>query len=327
MRLEDMRLFAEVARAGSFTAAARRLGMPKQTVSRRVGELEQALATPLLHRTTRRLTLTAAGAAYAERCAEIVRLADEANRAVTDTAGVPRGLLRVTADPVFGDAFVGALVLELAARWPDVQLEVVLTRRHVDLIDERFDVAFRIGHVDHPSLTVTPLGPARVRYCASPGYVARRGAPSTPAALPAHDCIVVASEGAPARWPFRDARDGLALVPVAARLRTSSFAMAHAAALRGLGVAIFPEFACARDVQRGRLVTVLDDWLVDVGAVCLVHPTQRYLAPRVRAFLELVRARFAAAPPWVVAEPITRRARRGERRSARSGARATRRRR
>jgi len=292
-----MRLFARVAEARSFTRAARLLGMPKQTLSRRIAELEAALGVELLHRTTRRLQLTDVGAVYAERCAELARLADDANRAVTDAHPEPRGLLRVTADPVFGEAFLTALLVEYARRWPEVSLEVSLTRRRVDLVEEGFDVAFRVGAVDDPALEATALGPARVRYCASPGYLARRGRPARPGDLARHDCILVAAGGAPVRWPFRGAK-GLDLVPVAGRLRFSSFAMAHAAALAGLGVALFPEFACARDLGRKRLRSVLDDFCVDVGAVWLAHPARRLRSPRVQAFVELARARLAARP-WV----------------------------
>jgi DNA-binding transcriptional LysR family regulator len=292
IRLEDMRLFAKVAERRSFTRAAEELRIPKQTLSRRVATLERALGVELMVRTTRRIHLTDVGAAYAERCAEIVRLAGEANRAASDTDEAPRGTLRLTADPVFGEAFLGDLVVAFAKRWPDVRVDVVLTRRKVDLVEEGFDLAFRVGDVDDPALSAFRLGPARVRYCASRGYVARRGAPATPEALVDHECLVV-SDGAPVRWPFRGA-SGPALVPVSGRLTFTSFPMARAAALAGLGIAIFPEFACAEDLRRRKLVTVLDGWVVDVGAVWLVHVARRFLAARVRAFADLARARFSA---------------------------------
>ncbi|HZA12956.1 MAG TPA: LysR substrate-binding domain-containing protein [Myxococcaceae bacterium] len=299
MRLEDMRLFAKVAEARSFTAAGRFLGMPKQTLSRRISELEAALDVQLLHRTTRWLHLTDVGAAYAERCAEIVRMAEEANQVVTDTKQVPRGVLRVTADPVFGEAFVTGLVVEYARRWPQVQLDVVLTRRRVDMVEEGFDVAFRVGRVDESGLTGTRLGPARVRYCASPAYLTRRGTPRRPEDLRAHECILVVSDGTPVRWPFRDAK-GETLLPVSGRLRLNSFEMAREAALGGLGIAIFPEFACAEDLRRKRLVAVLDSFAAEAGSVWLLHPSQRYLAARVRTFVDLAMQRLGKAPPWIV---------------------------
>ena len=287
MRLDDLRLFAKVAEKRSFTAAARELGMPKQTLSRRVAELEAELGTELCRRTTRRLHLTDVGAAYAARCVEIVKLADEATRAVTDASARPSGTLRVTADPVFGEAFVSGLVIDYARRFPDVRVEVVLTRRYVDLVEEGFDVAFRIGRADDTRLTATQLGPARVRYCASPSYVSARGAPSRPEELASHDTIVVASDGAAVRWPFRGKKDEPALVSVSGRLRTTSFEMARDAALAGLGIGIFPEFACIDDLRRGRLVGVLDEWTVDVGSVWIVHPTGRYLTARVRELIRM----------------------------------------
>jgi DNA-binding transcriptional LysR family regulator len=304
IRLEEMRLFASVAETKSFTGAAQRLGIPKQTISRRLAGLERALGVDLMHRTTRRLTLTDAGAAYAERCTEIVRLAEEANRAVSDVNEVPRGALRVTADPVFGDAFVTGLVTDYATRWPETRVDVVLTRRRVDLVEERFDVAFRIGQLDEAALSSVALGAARVRFCASPAYVARRGAPSRADEFAHHDCIVV-SDGGPARWPVPGGR-APKLVPVSARLSFTSFAMARAAALAGLGIALFPEFACADDLRHKRLVPVLGARTIDVGSVLLVYPAHRFLPARVRAFVDLARERFAAAPPWEPKPPARR---------------------
>jgi DNA-binding transcriptional LysR family regulator len=293
-----MRLFARVAALKSITAAASALGLPKQTVSRRVTQLEQALGLKLMHRTTRRLVLTDVGVEYAERCAEIARRADEANRVVAEAHDVPRGTLRITADPVFGEAFLTPLVIEYARKWPAVRVEVALTRRQVDLIDEGFDVAFRIGQVDDASLSAVRLGPAQVRFCASPSYLKRRGTPATPGDLTKHDCLVVGTGGAPAQWPFRGDR-GPGGVPVTGQMTLSSFAMAHAATLAGAGIAIFPEFACASALRQRKLVSVLDDFRIDVGAVWLVHPVRRFLTARVRSFIELARERFLPAPPWV----------------------------
>jgi DNA-binding transcriptional LysR family regulator len=300
IKLEDMRLFAKVAEQKSFTAAAKVLEVPKQTLSRRVAELERALGVQLLRRTTRRLHLTSVGAAYFERCADIVRAAEEANRAVADTDEQPRGTLRITADPTFGEAFLTDLVVEYARRWPEVRLDVVLTRRRTDLIEEGFDVAFRVGKLDDPALTGFSLGPARVRYCASPEYIVRRGTPRVPHELARHDCIVVGGAGSPARWPFPGKSKGdVKLVPVDGKLTFSSFAMAKAAALEGLGVTIFPEFACAREIQAKRLVAVLDAQRVEVGSVWLVHAAGRFLPARARAFVALARERFATDQPWL----------------------------
>jgi DNA-binding transcriptional LysR family regulator len=300
IRIEDMALFARIAEVKSFTVAGRRLGIPKQTLSRRIARLESALGAQLLHRTTRRMELTDVGAAYASQCAEVVRIADEANKALTDTRPQPTGVLRVTADPLFGDVFLAPLIIDYARRWPEMQVEVLLTSRRVDLVEEGFDVAFRVGLVDDKRLTAIRLGPARVRYCASPKYVREHGSPTSARELGAHECLVVRAEGEPARWPV-PGKKGVTLIPVTGRLRMSSVAMTYAAALGGLGIGLFPDFLCGKDLQRGRLVTVLDPNGVDVGAVWLVHPLQRYLAQRVRAFVELAAERLGGGP-W--ASPV-----------------------
>jgi DNA-binding transcriptional LysR family regulator len=297
IKLEDMRLFAHVAAAESFTMAARLLGVPKQTLSRRVGELESALGVQLLQRTTRRMRLTEVGAAYAAQCNEVIRLADDANRSVTDARRDPKGVLRITADPLFGDAFLGSIVLEYARLWPDVEIEVLLTRRRVDLVEEGFDAAFRIGLVDDKRLSTTRLLPARVRYCASPKYVRERGAPRTAAELRGHECLVVQGDGEPSRWPV-PGKKGLTLVPVRGRLRFNSFAMTYSAALAGLGIGLFPDFACSADLRRKNLVTVLEPSGIDVGAVWLAYPAQRYLASRVREFVDLTVDRLGRKPSW-----------------------------
>lgn len=299
IRLESMREFARVAEAKSFTRAAAALGVPKQNVSRHVAGLERALGVQLLHRNTRRLQLTEAGSAYALRCAEMVRLAEEANRVVTDRVTTPTGTLRVTADPVFGEAFLADVLVDYAARYPEIRLDVLLTRRHVNLVEEGFDIAFRIGRVDDPALSATRLGPAIVRYCASPEYVRRHGVPNSPDDLVCHHCIGVSSEGGPVRWVFHK-RGAPEMRAVDARLRFDSFILARRAVLAGLGIAVFPEFACIQELRTGKLVSVLDDWVGDVGGVWLAHPTARFLSSRITTFADLAVERLGRSPPWVV---------------------------
>ena len=218
-RLDDMRMFATLAAAGSITGAARQLGMPKQTVSRRLAELERTLGVALARRTTRSMTLTDVGRAYASRCAEVVRLADDANRAVSSGIDAVAGTLRITADHTFGAAFLPGLVADYLAAWPDVEVEVWLTSRKLDLVREGIDVAFRVGPPpDVTYLAATRLGPARLSTVASPRYLARRPPPRALEELAEHDCLsAVPTHGQP-RWPMRV--DGaLRLVDVQARLR------------------------------------------------------------------------------------------------------------
>ncbi len=297
IRLEDMRVFAKVVETQSFTGAGRLLDMPKQTVSRRISELEAALGAQLLHRTTRRLHLTEAGEVYAARCAEVVRLAEEANSGAVADHAAPQGVLRVTADTVFGEAFLAALIAEYVGRYPDVRIEVMLTARRVELVEEGLDVAIRVGRLHDSYLTARRLCPAHVRYCASPGYVEARGLPKAPDDLRQHECITLAPDGGPVRWPFKGP-DGDIFVPVSGRVAVNNFALAQQAALLGLGITTFPAFACEDDIRAGRLVPVLDDWLADHGAVFVVFAGNRHLAPKIRAFVDLAVESFAKAPPW-----------------------------
>lgn len=304
IELDDMRLFARLFHRGtsdaapphleSMSAAARALGVPKQTVSRRLARLERSLGVELVRVTGRVMRLTQPGAAYAARCAEIVRLADDANRETIDAARAVRGVLRVTADPVFGDAFLGALLVDYAARHPEVKLDVVLTRERVDLARERFDVAFRVGAPADAQLHGVRLGVARVRFCANPTWASHRSLPLGPHELAKGDALVVASDGGEPRWPVPI--DGVVrMVGVRARHTFSSLRLALDAARGGLGVGLFPEFVCGPDLARGHLVDVLGGG-VDVGAVWLLHAPRRALPARVSAFVALARKHLSSAP-------------------------------
>ena len=206
---------------------------------------------------------------------------------------------------MFGEAFVTGLVTEYARRWPETRIDVVLTRRRVDLVAEQFDAAFRVGKADDATLSSVNLGAARVLYCASPAYIATRGAPSRPEDLKRHHCIVTQSDDTPAVWPFPGSR-GPRRIPISPSLKLTSFAMAYTATLAGLGVGLFPEFACADDLRARKLVAVLGGRSVDVGAVWLLYPARRPVPARLRAFIDVVRTQFRGGPPWVRPSATTR---------------------
>lgn len=275
MNLDDLRLFHAVSVHGSFTRAARELGLPKQTVSRRVAGLERALGVELLQRTTRRVRLTPIGASYAERCREIVQLAEAANREAAD----PPESLRLTADEVFGEFFLAPLLIEFALRHPQLRLEAHLTTRQVDLVEEGFDLAVRVGGPT-PAGAIE-LGPAVIRYCASPEYLERRGRPQHPQELRAHECLVSHHD----QWPFRE----VGRVAVSGRFRCNSFRVVREACLQGLGIALFPAFACAREIAHGRLEPVLEGWVPAVGSLFVLTASER---PPVRELARLLRESF-----------------------------------
>ena len=297
-RLEDMRVFAAVAARSSLTDAARELGTTKQTVSRRLAALEASLGVSLVRRTTRRLTLTDVGRAYATRCAEIVRLAHEANAAAASQLDVVAGTLRVTADPVLNEHLVRDVVLRYGKRHPQVRVDLFLTTRKVDLLEERIDVAFRVGPPpDVLHLSARRLARAHLWTVASPSYLADCGIPRTLADLGSHRCLAALPTASPSAWPL--SVDGtVRLVPIEPVLRANDVATVHAAALAGLGIAQLPAFLARADVEQKRLEPVLVAHAPEVGGLHVVFPHTHQLAPKVTEFVALAVDVAATSDPF-----------------------------
>ena len=296
--LNGMVVFAAVARAQSFTAAARLLGMPKSTVSQRVAALEGRLGVKLLHRTTRKVRLTDTGAAYADRCLRLLAEATEADREATQQGAELRGRLRVTTSLLFGHTFLAPLLAEYLTRYPEVSVDAVLTDRQVDLVEEGVDIAIRSAGPLHGSFVARRLGPATSRVCASPSYLAGRRPPREPADLRDHPCIGVGARDGRMTWSFD--REGQAeTIEVQARVNASSMLFARDAAVLGLGVALLPAFLREAEVTAGRLVPLLPGWEAGRTMLHAVYPAGRYQVARVRAFVELLMEQFAAGPPWL----------------------------
>jgi DNA-binding transcriptional LysR family regulator len=292
--LNDVVVFARVARERSFTKAANALGMPKSTVSERVARLEAKLGVRLLERTTRSLRLTASGTAYFARIARIVQELEDAEVAVSAAHKMPRGLLRVASPLLFAQVFLADVVSEYLTRFPEVQVELVVADRAFDLLEEGFDVAVHvIGGMD-AQIVARKLGIGGRVCVASPGYVAARGTPKEPDELTGHDCLVSGSTRG-VTWGFE--RDGAShAVAVLARYAVSSVELAHRAALAGHGITVLPSFLCDKDLAAGRLVRVLTDWSPGEVQVHFVYPSHRHLSARVRAFVDLVVERLPLFP-------------------------------
>ncbi|MCI0570102.1 MAG: LysR family transcriptional regulator [Myxococcaceae bacterium] len=295
VRLDDMRLMATLVVAANFTDVAARIGLPKQTVSRRVAQLETALGVRLVDRSTRSFRLTALGRGYAERCAEVVRAADEANRAIRGEATEVSGTLRVTADPLFGEQFLPPILAEFSRRYPAVRTDVLLTSRVVDLVDEGFDVAFRVGPPPETALVATRIADALLVFVASPAYLEARGTPRSVDTLGEHDLIALAPEGGAPRWAIQEG-SGLRWFPVTPKMRVNHLGLARAAALSGLGIANLPYFACKDAVDMGKLRLVLVPKGVPFGTVYVVQPPRRLVTPRVRLFRELAVSQLRSRP-------------------------------
>lgn len=295
-RLGGMAVFAAVVEAKSFSAAARRLGVSKSAVSKQVARLEQRLGARLLNRTTRRLALTEAGMAFYEHCARILAEAGEAELAVTRLHGRPRGTIRINAPMTFGLMHIAPAVSDFLAENPELRVDMVLDDRFVDLIDEGFDVAVRIGALADSSLVARRLAPVRTVVCGAPDYFRRRGEPALPADLADHNCLLYAYEST-AEWRF-EGPDGALAVRVRGDFRANNGDALRAVALAGHGITLIPTFIVGEDLASGRLRTVLDDYRVPERAVHAVYPHRRYLSPKIRAFVDFFAARFGPEPYW-----------------------------
>lgn len=288
--------FDRVVKEGSFTAAARALGLAKSTVSERVAALEQRLGVQLLQRTTRTMGLTDDGAAYHARCHRALAELRQAGDALQDRGSVPQGLLRVTAPRLFGHAFLGDALSEYLARWPEVQLELMLVERRVDLVEEGFDVALRIGSLPDSTLRKERLGEAQMVHVASPAYLERCPAPASPSELAGHQLILVGDRPG-LRWPFRGP-GGPEVFQGTERLLLNSLVMAKQAAVAGAGIAWLPSFLAADALHDGRLRALLRGFAPPALPIFALTPGGRFLSAKVRAFLDLLAERVAAEAPW-----------------------------
>lgn len=290
MDLNEVLVFARVVQAGSFTTAARLLGMPKSSVSKKVADLEDRLGTRLLQRTTRRVGLTDAGRVYFERSSRILAELEDADQAVSRLQTMPRGLLRVTAPLAFGR--LGPIVADFLTQWPEVQIDLVCTDRLVDLVQENFDVGIRAGAMQDSSVVARKLGVIKRVLVASPAYVKRRGSPQTPEDLQRHDCISFSRGYTPSVWTL-EFEQQTKEVRVAPRVAVNDFEMMLDAARGGIGIAWVVDFLAEHDIHSGRLRNVLPEWCSVPTPVHAIYPTARHLSPKVVRFIELLRTRFA----------------------------------
>ncbi len=284
--LKDVEVFITVAADGSFSRAARTLGLPTSTVSRRVSRLEDALGARLLHRTTRKLSLTDAGRLYFEGAARGLGEVRGAERAVTELRTSPRGKIRATA-PVSVEG-IDRLVTDFLLAFPEVEIEMDLTNRHVNLVEEGYDMALRAGEINDASLIAHHLADSGWALVASPAYLKKRGTPRTPRDLRDHDAVVYAPPGQHAVWNLRGTR-----VPVHGRISANHWSLIKQATLAGLGIANMPNLYCAEELSSGKLRAVLPRATPAPGGLYIVVPSRRHLSPAVRAWMEFLKERFA----------------------------------
>lgn len=296
-RLTAIELFTRIADTGSLTAAAERMGLSRGMASRYLQDLEARLGVRLVNRTTRRLSLTEPGRAYHQRCQQILADLEEAERAVASAGAQPRGRLRVSAPMTFGTLYLAPLLPAYLAEHPEVGVELVLNDRYVDLLEEGFDVAVRIGRLADSSLVVRRLAHSRLVLCAAPDYLARRGTPATAADLAEHDCLGYAY------WSRGDAWDligpeGPVTVKLHGRLKANNGEALAIAAAGGLGIVLEPCFILAPHLRRGTLVPILPGYEAPEAAIHAVFPEGRRVSAKVRSFVEFLAGRLSPVPPW-----------------------------
>ena len=297
-RFEDLQAFVAVVDTGSFTAAADRLGLAKSAISRRISGLESRLGAQLLHRTTRRLSLTDTGRGFYERSARILADLDEAESAVAEAQGQLRGKLRVALPLSFGIRQMSAPLAEFRRRHPQVDFDLDLNDRRIDLVTEGIDLAIRIGKLADSSLIARRLFDARTVVVASPAYLAERDTPQEPRDLCRHRCLVYSNLADPTRWACRDSDGKSCEIEVTPALTATSGDFLCAAAAAGLGIAVQPTFIAGDAISRGELVPLLTDYQWPVTPAWAIYPPTRHLSHRVRAFIDFLVEWFAGRPAW-----------------------------
>lgn len=293
-RWAAMESFVRIVEAGSFVAAAERVGLSTSSLSRQITELEQHLGVRLLNRTTRRLSLTESGQSYYERCVTLLADVQEAEAIAGQAAAQPRGTVRLTCSHNMAEKRVAPAIAAFVARYPDVKFDLVIADRIVDLVDEGFDLAIRVGQVGSDRLVARRLGSMQLLLCAAPAYLARHGAPRTPQELTGHNALSYAYAGTPRVWRFTDAAGTLLEVRVAGSLHANSGDALRSAAEAGLGLICEPDFLVGDALRDGRLVHLLPEYQGPGGDIWAVYPSRRHLSLKVRLFVDHIAAAFAA---------------------------------
>lgn len=288
-----MQAFVTTVQAGSMSAASAELGQSPAMVGQQIAALEERLGTRLLNRTTRRQSLTDFGASYVEQCRDIldrIALAEEAAELQQTRL---QGRLRITAPTTFGAEALMPALGSYRQTAPDVELDIVLSDRNVDLVEEGFDIAFRIGVMQDSAMIARPLAPYRMAVCAAPDYLARRGMPTDPHDLASHETIAF-TPSARSPWKFTQGGEEIAITPP--RLITVNSGQAvRAAARAGLGIIMQPEILVKRDLETGCLTRLFPDWRLGERPMWLLYQRDRRMTPRLRSFISFATAAFGAS--------------------------------
>jgi len=295
----EMMTFAKVVETKSFSAAAHALQTSKSLVSKQVSNLESALGVRLLNRTTRRMSLTEIGAAYYEHCARIAQEIDAAAETVSQLQAEPRGVLRLTSTVIFASLHLAPAIQAFLKRYEKVEVELNATDRVVDIVEDGYDLAIRITDHPAPTMVARMIAPVRWVTCASPAYLERYGAPQTPQDLLHHECLVY--HGLPAtRHAWRYMIDGKEVaIDVNGRCRINNSEALIQLAIDGMGIVLFPTYVLGHHLKSGRLKVILPDCVANPGmSLYATYLPNRYMQPKVRAFIDHLKEYFGPQPHW-----------------------------
>ena len=295
-RLTAMELFVRIVETGSFSAVAREMDTTQPTVSKQLSALEQKLKVRLLNRSTRQLSLTEAGGEYYEACKRILDEVREAESNMGRLQGQLAGQLKINTSIGLGQMYVGPLTLKFQKAHPDVEIDLSLVDRFVDVVEEGIDVAIRIGRLNDSNLVARRLGKTRRVAVATPAYLKKYGTPKTPEDLVRHSCILYAYLSTGSEWMFHAPDGGEIRVKVTGKFRANNGEAIRQAVLHDMGIAVTPEWMAQQDLEAGRLKTILTNFAPTLLDIHAVYPSGRHLSAKTRAYVDFLQAEFHMIP-------------------------------
>jgi DNA-binding transcriptional LysR family regulator len=292
-RFSEVRAFICVAELGSFSAAAERLGISRPMMTKLVSGLEQRLGVRLIHRTTRRLSLTEAGSSYLAQASGLLTEWDDLDARLSQAATAPAGRLRVAAPVSFGVRYLGQVVAGFSQRYPHIELELSLSDRRVDLVEEGFDLAIRVSNLVDSSLVARPLAQVRDYLLAAPSYLEQHGTPQAPQELTQHPCLLYTLTQTPYLWNYQAADGSCGSVRVKGPLQANNGDVLLEAAIHGMGLILQPDFLAERALRDGTLLRVLPDYQWHCLALSALYPVRQHVPGKVRVFVDYLQQFFA----------------------------------
>ncbi len=286
-KLTSMSVFVRVAKAGSFAGGASELGISRAMATKHIMQLEGSLGTRLFNRTTRSLNLTDVGASYLERCQQVLLDVEEMEAAVTHLQTEPRGVLKISAPPVIGATHITRAVAAFLKIHPDLTVDLILQSSPGDLIDDGIDIAIYLGDLDDTSMVARKLASSSMVVCGSPDYLAKHGIPYTPEDLYNHSCLVNWASAPRNKWQFKG-KTGYTTINVSGRMQSNVADANRIAAVNGLGLVMLATYVVGRDIEKGKLIAVLEDYAPPPLDIHAVYPHRKYLSAKVRRFLDFL---------------------------------------